>query len=1441
MNAFATFLQADWTERAGWSLLHSLWQIAVVAAIYAITTFLLRNRSADCRYVVGCVAILLMLGLPAGTYVLLSHDSRSETAEVNTTPVVVASPTESAKAASSLAEAASVSTSPLPRVTHGDFVPAEPAPAQTPITGTTTFEAAVAAQPVTTDLFSKLRHCLPWITATWLTGVLLLLLRPLWGWFHVRRLMRRGLSPVSDTLRHAGQRVKERLGVNQAVRLVKSALVEVPTVVGCLRPMILLPASAISGLSTAQLELILAHELAHVKRHDWLVNFAQTMIEVLLFYHPAMWWVSNRVRVERENCCDDMAVAVSNDRTSYARALACLEESRSVTTASVLSATGGSLLRRVRRLMGEPSGEFGSATAGIWFLTLAILFVAVLLTTSYVRAWSEADSLPQGELISATVDEAEGVVAAYKGPCDVAASPDGKRLYVVENDARALAVVSIAEGKVVRTIPLPDKPTGVCVSPDGKSACVTCGAANGLLCLVDTLTAKVTAKLPVGHSPRGPCLSPNGERVYVCNRFDNNVSVIDLVAKQEVARVRVLREPFDSAITPDGRTLFVTNHLPNDEADSSDVACEVSCIDTSTFQAEQIRMLNGNTNLSGVCVSPDGKYAYAVSVLARYQMPRTQVERGWAATSALTIIDATKKAYINTVLLDEYDLGAANPYDVATSADGSVLFVSHAGTHEVSVINATAMLEKLLALPSRQLVPDSELGRRAKLSVEDVPNTLAFLKGIRQRVKLEGVGPRGLAVVGSRAYCAMYFSDTLGCVAMKSIAVPLSEIALGPTPVMTDWRTGELYFQDARLCSEQWLSCATCHPDGRADGLNWDLLSDGLGNPKGTKSMLLAHKTPPMMISGERADAETAVRAAFRHIQFEVVPEEKAKAVDAYLKSLRPTPSPYLVNGALSESAERGRALFESTEIGCATCHPAPLYTDLKMHDVKTRGPFDRRDTWDTPTLIECWRTGPYLHDGRYTTVKDVLAKGNHGEAADRLSDSQIDDLAQFVLSLSNGSTGPSANIVKGVLPPDTDDVAVEGMPVPSPVPANGESMEVIRDEAPPSSDDAVQAVLLPGEFKYGKQSLTVHTTNDSSTTQFLAPGDYPQEILVDGVTYRMARYDVGWYALKPRPILPRSRDHGSAVSLPKTSADGEEVEPIQLNGSVFDRPKVWMNYENRMPLQLTPDKHTVQAVFYLLDPKTGRRGRRVLSNAIEIGADGRAIEIDTTRPEAHFRDVRIRMLGGEARKPLAGLELTVSCGGMESYTSTTERDGGAAFRLPYGYYRASFTSPRDLPYLPFRYDSMYPCGNTRPIHVARTPGQQAVDLVLADPCELVLRAVDADTGEGIPGVRFALESMYGEMWAVPIRDETIRARPKDRPATQVADDEKPLDTDEQGYFRRYVGPRHDEWSYWVEVSPDGYRLVSPRGDVKIDTSLGKKRAEQTFVFRRGADATRVD
>ena len=218
---------------------------------------------------------------------------------------------------------------------------------------------------------------------------------------------------------------------------------------------------------------------------------------------------------------------------------------------------------------------------------------------------------------------------------------------------------------------------------------------------------------------------------------------------------------------------------------------------------------------------------------------------------------------------------------------------------------------------------------------------------------------------------------------------------------ITQERQGEIFFNDAALCFQNWLSCATCHPDARTDAMNWDLLNDGMGNPKNVRSMLLAHETPRAMWLGVRADAETGVRAGIKHIQFAVRPEEDAQAIDAYLKSLTPVPSPHLVNGKLSKAAKSGKKLFE--QAGCIRCHPAPLFTDLEMYDVGTTKGQDTGKPVDTPQLVEVWRTAPYLHDGRAATMREVITTFDHAgtlRKTSHLTEKQIDDLVEYLLSL---------------------------------------------------------------------------------------------------------------------------------------------------------------------------------------------------------------------------------------------------------------------------------------------------------------------------------------------------------------------------------------------------------------------------------------------------------
>jgi YVTN family beta-propeller protein len=606
---------------------------------------------------------------------------------------------------------------------------------------------------------------------------------------------------------------------------------------------------------------------------------------------------------------------------------------------------------------------------------------------------------------------------ALLGPIDVVASPDGKTLYVAGADAKMVFVVDADGGKISQSIAMPAKPTGLVLSPDGATLYVTCAAPDGTVAVVDVESGKVGGSIPVGHWPVGPAISPDGTTLYVCNRFDNNVAIVDLETKK-ITLVPTTREPFAATVTPAGESVFVINHLPIDRADAYDVdldvvASVVTVIDTATNKTQTIRLPSGSTAVRGICTSPDGRHVYATHLLSRYQFPTTQVERGCMNCNALSIIDAHQKKLFNTVLLDDIGLGAANPWGVGCTADGKTICVAHAGTHEMSIIDARALFDKLLALPEKK-GPDS----RGWTTTANVHNDISFLRGLRRRVpltsgkpggKLTVNGPRGLAVVESKAIVVGHFTDNLAVVDLKpkpGDSEPsnlVSTIALGPVPRMGVERRGEMLFNDATLCLQHWQSCASCHPDARVDGLNRDMLNDGLGNPKNGRSMVVVHKTAPSMSSGILPNAEAAVRSDFSAVMFAPRAEEDAVAIDEYLESLKPVPSPYLVDGKLSPAAQRGKKLFFDGKINCAKCHTEPLFTDMLLHDVDSRGEYDRRDTFDTPTLIECWRTAPYMHDGRYTTLKGLFTDGKHGlRGGDvgELSEQQTRDLVEYVLSL---------------------------------------------------------------------------------------------------------------------------------------------------------------------------------------------------------------------------------------------------------------------------------------------------------------------------------------------------------------------------------------------------------------------------------------------------------
>ncbi len=277
--------------------------------------------------------------------------------------------------------------------------------------------------------------------------------------------------------------------------------------------------------------------------------------------------------------------------------------------------------------------------------------------------------------------------------------------------------------------------------------------------------------------------------------------------------------------------------------------------------------------------------------------------------------------------------------------------------------------------------------------------------GLLNKINLPGQGPRGISIspdgksIAVGAYFAgeVYFIDAAGD-SLKST------VKLGTQPGENQARRGERIFHDASTTTQKWLSCASCHPEGRADGLDWDMPNDGIGNTKNTKSMLYSFDTPPAMWRGVRDGAHVGIKAGFKYIKFKEPTQEEEDDVAAYIKSLSSEPDPYSnKDGTMTADAVAGKAIFESSETKCSYCHSGPLYTDLKAHDVGTKDILDPDGMYYTPTLLEMWRTAPYLHDGSAATMREVLTTKNvgdkHGKTS-HLTSRQLDQLEAYILQI---------------------------------------------------------------------------------------------------------------------------------------------------------------------------------------------------------------------------------------------------------------------------------------------------------------------------------------------------------------------------------------------------------------------------------------------------------
>lgn len=549
----------------------------------------------------------------------------------------------------------------------------------------------------------------------------------------------------------------------------------------------------------------------------------------------------------------------------------------------------------------------------------------------------------------------------------LAISPDGAWLAAVNPDSGSVSLLAFPGLELKREIKVGPDPRTLTFSADSKWLVVS-NFGGSSVTVVDVDEAVKAGEYQVGRMPYA-AIAQKGV-LYVSEHALGRVSAYDIRTGDLRSSLDLEAFPSGLALDPDAQKLYIT-HL---------FSGEVSLIDLSTFALEATISTGNTTNISQfILLSLAGKRAY---------LPQTRSN----TTNMALVFDATVFPLVNVLDLASQKIVRAErvsldmgfrpvnmPFAVALDEARQVLMVANAGSNDVSVIN---------------LQSDKQL---ARLEV--------------------GANPRGIVfdAQANRAYVNNVLDGTISVIDMQELAVvqsiPITEIPLDPQILL-----GKQLFHAARvpdLTTDRWISCAVCHFDGGMDGRTWLGFPDG---PRNTPALFGVRNTPPVHWSGdldELQDVELTVRniqAGTGLVEGEAYDalgsphaglSAELDALAAFMASLEVPPSPY----ALPQyEFEQGERVF--VQLGCESCHPPPLYTDMQLHDVGTGDPILERNShgrgtqFDTPSLLGIWATAPYFHDGSAQTLADVLRTGNEHHIADKLNEKELDTLLSFLLAL---------------------------------------------------------------------------------------------------------------------------------------------------------------------------------------------------------------------------------------------------------------------------------------------------------------------------------------------------------------------------------------------------------------------------------------------------------
>jgi YVTN family beta-propeller protein len=573
-------------------------------------------------------------------------------------------------------------------------------------------------------------------------------------------------------------------------------------------------------------------------------------------------------------------------------------------------------------------------------------------------------------------------------------SPDGSQLLATNADNGTVSVIDTTARRVLHEIPVGDKPEGITWIGNGPFAAVTVYREDKVVFL-DTAAGKIVATLPVAHEPYGIVSTRDGGRLYVTHEYPGTVSEIDAKTHKVLREMKAGSMVRGIALSADERRLYVTEFY----------TAGLNAIDLSTGTVVDNWRGHSTDNLARqVVINPRRPKAY----ISHTRSIVDRVDGNGSIFPHLTVYTLTPARDTErrtSFAMDTYNgvYVVTNPWESAISPDGSRLYTIYAGTNDMNM---------------------SQVNDDDYREIERVGRAVR----VGQNPRAVRVSPDGLTVY---VYNSLDFE--VGVYDAKTMALQ-DKIKLCAPPKTPEWVRGKILFSTALppMSSRRWVACASCHPDGHADGRVWH-------NPEGLRKTTalfgMAH-THPLHWSADRDEAqdfEYTIRSklmqgvgllagpmkrksGFEKTELDEQLAGRSKDLDAlaiYCNSFDFTLSPHIpAPGKLSASALRGKQLFFSAAVGCATCHTGPYYTDsslkkpFHLHDVGTGNddPSEKMGPlYDTPTLLGIYRTAPYLHHGKAKTLRDVLTTCNkddrHGETS-HLKTAEVNDLVEFLKSL---------------------------------------------------------------------------------------------------------------------------------------------------------------------------------------------------------------------------------------------------------------------------------------------------------------------------------------------------------------------------------------------------------------------------------------------------------